>query len=101
MLMAPPVLYFVSPRAAALLLVIDLVSVLWPPKPWPWFRGVFQLLYEPFDFHHNLKVEGSKPATLTKDQKETLTILAMHPHGIIPIQGFLWPALCDQYLNEM
>ena len=30
-----------------------------------------------------------------------LTILAMHPHGIIPLQGFLWPALCDQYLHDL
>ena len=22
----------------------------------------------------------------------------MHPHGIIPLHGFLWSAFCDQYL---
>mmetsp|Transcript_22835 Transcript_22835/g.46752 ORF Transcript_22835/g.46752 Transcript_22835/m.46752 type:complete len:214 (-) Transcript_22835:125-766(-) len=25
----------------------------------------------------------------------------MHPHGVIPIQGFLWPAMCDQYMCDM
>ena len=28
-------------------------------------------------------------------------ILAMSPHGVIPFQGFIWPALCDQYMRAM
>ncbi len=31
-------------------------------------------------------------------RENNLSILAMHPHGIIPIHGFLWAAFCDQYL---
>jgi len=27
-------------------------------------------------------------------------ILAMHPHGIIPLHALLWVAYCDQYLSD-
>ncbi len=27
-------------------------------------------------------------------------ILAMHPHGIIPLQAILWTAYCHQYLTD-
>jgi hypothetical protein len=52
--------------------------------------------YELFDFHHNLALpdkSGKGPLPLTHGQLERKTILAMHPHGVIPIQGFLWPAM--------
>lgn len=27
-------------------------------------------------------------------------ILAMHPHGIVPLQAVLWSAYCDQYFRD-
>jgi len=30
-----------------------------------------------------------------------LSIIAMHPHAIIPLHGFLWGAICDQLLPHM
>ena len=70
---------------------------------------MFQLWYEIFDFRHNLATDGpAAPVDLldpTKDPNNTintLMILAMHPHGVIPLQGIgLWPALADQYLGPL
>jgi hypothetical protein len=30
-----------------------------------------------------------------------LSIVAMHPHAIIPLHGFIWCAICDQLLPHM
>ena len=43
MMLAPPFLYLVRPRAALVLLVVDIVLITLPTREWPWFRGVFQL----------------------------------------------------------
>lgn len=42
LLMAPPFLYLVNPRAALALLVFDGICIVSPANEWPWFRGVFQ-----------------------------------------------------------
>ena len=31
--------------------------------------------------------------------KDERFILGMHPHGVVPIQAFLWAAYCDQYMR--
>ena len=99
MLLLPPFVFLASPRAAIALLAADVVLATWPLREWPWFRGVFQLWYELFDVEHNLATDGAAPLELLPGHAGR-TILAMHPHGIIPMQGFLWPALCDQYLGS-
>ena len=97
MLMLPLPLYFVSPRAAATLLCIDIALVFQPVGPWSEFRESFQLFYEIFDLHHNLT-----PSTLKilKDMNH-LSVIAMHPHGIIPLHSFIWSAFCQQKLPEL
>jgi hypothetical protein len=103
LLVLPPFLYLWSPRAALALVAVDVLLATWPNREWPWFRGVFELWYEHFDMHHNLIVDPtdpSAPVKMSDRMLNTLTILAMHPHGIIPIQGFLWPALADQYMTR-
>ena len=97
MLILPPFLYLYSSRAALLLLVVDALLVLTPIRPWPRFRRIFQLWYELFDFHHNLAL----PLKFPESAASSLHILAMHPHGVIPIQGMMWTAFCDQYMNDM
>jgi len=34
-------------------------------------------------------------------KEQRLSIVAMHPHAIIPLHGFLWAAICDQLLPNM
>ncbi|KAL7574047.1 hypothetical protein ACA910_015625 [Epithemia clementina (nom. ined.)] len=104
--MLPPILYtVVSPTAAGVALILDIVLSTYPHRPWPWFRGLFQLWYDLFDFHHNFMVDPkdhpSQPIRLNDAVSKPLVILAMHPHGIIPIQAFLWMAFCDQYLPSL
>ncbi len=36
---------------------------------------------------------------LDRAEKEQF-ILAMHPHGIIPLQAVLWTAYCNQYMTD-
>ena len=101
MLIVPPVLYYmVSMKAALVLLIVNLALMTLPTKPWRRFRGIFELWYDLFDFHHNLSLGHNNmgPAHLTKKESSSLLICAMHPHGVIPIQAFLWMAFCNQYL---
>ncbi len=95
--------YFVSVKACLFSLALNVTLMTFPHKPWPWFRGIFQRWYELFDFHHNLStIDGGLkgPAHLADKESSSLLICAMHPHGVIPIQAFLWMAFCDQYLPD-
>jgi len=65
---------------------------------WPASRKVGQILYNIFKFRTNL--HEVLPLLLPKFEKRTV-ILAMHPHGVIPIQAILWVAFCDQFMNDM
>lgn len=56
-----------------------------------------QLFYEPFDFHHNFTPRLEELA----EEGNHLSIIAMHPHAIIPLHGFIWGAICDQLLPSM
>ena len=71
-------------------------SFFFPQVEWPWVRKVGQLWYEIFDFQHNLSPESREERI--RLGKETQYIIAMHPHGVIPLHAFLWCAYCDQYL---
>lgn len=103
MVALPPFLYLYSPRSASFLLVLDIVLMTYPTREWPALRRLFQLWYSLFDVHHNLSVPPDapfKPPNFTERQKSGLYICAMHPHGIIPIQGFIWCSFCDQFLPD-
>jgi len=104
MLLLPPIVFYtVSLKAALIVLLVDIILITFPNKPWPSFRGIFQMWYDLFDFHHNLVVKGddlSVSAHLTQQEASSLLICAMHPHGVIPIQAFLWMSFCGQYLPE-
>lgn len=96
--MMPPFLALVSLRAAGIMLVVDAWLVFYPRRDWPWVRGFFQLLYSLFNFRHNLIDDGKQ---VEEKQRDKLSITCMHPHGVIPIQGYLWVAFCDQYLHDL
>ncbi|KAL7560950.1 hypothetical protein ACA910_022438 [Epithemia clementina (nom. ined.)] len=122
LLVLPPFLYLLSPRSALALLLFDGILLLFPHRPWPSFRSVYQLWYELFDFHHNLLLLDDKNKNVNQSDKKNnngitnpppgiariseteadfLTIHAMHPHGVIPIQTFLWMTFCDQYMPNL
>jgi len=77
-----------------------------PIRKWPYFRQFFQLWYERYDFHHNLlpttnnSTRANSTTTTTIDEDNAMTIYSTHPHGIIPIHGYLWCALCDQIMPQ-
>lgn len=75
-----------------------IISYLLPGVEWPFFRTMGQLWYEIFEFKANLS-PALISATLDKGDAESL-ITCMHPHGIIPFQGIIWAAYCDQYLKD-
>lgn len=86
------------PTAAGLFLLSLLVSFLVKPKEWPAFRKVGQLWYEIFDFSCN--VSPAEVVELLEYCQTHQLILAMHPHGIVPLQAVLWSAYCDQYFRD-
>jgi len=96
MIVAPPFLYLYFPKPAVALMIVDIILMFVPVRPWPAMRRLFQLWYEPFSFRHNV----ADPALAEKLGTEGLWICAMHPHGIIPIHAFLWVAFCDQYMGQ-
>jgi len=101
MLLLPPILYCFSPTVALVVFLADILLVTYPMREWPWIRGIFQLWYELFDFHHNLDVNPNATSSqLTALEENSLLICAMHPHGTLPVQAFLWIAFCDQYLPK-
>jgi hypothetical protein len=63
-----------------------------------WARKLGQLWYEIFDFSANISPE--KALEMLDQSERGQFILAMHPHGIIPLQAVLWTAYCDQYLKD-
>ena len=95
LLFLPPFLFrYLSREASTAYFVILVILVFVPVKPWPALRSLFELWYPLFDFHHNVTEEFAKS---TRDSN-SLLMLAMHPHGVIPMHGFLWSAFCQQYL---
>eukprot|EP00550_Attheya_septentrionalis_P001983 CAMPEP_0198288146 /NCGR_PEP_ID=MMETSP1449-20131203/6755_1 /TAXON_ID=420275 /ORGANISM="Attheya septentrionalis, Strain CCMP2084" /LENGTH=317 /DNA_ID=CAMNT_0043986257 /DNA_START=322 /DNA_END=1275 /DNA_ORIENTATION=- len=93
MLSAPLFLLMISPRAALATLSVDLVLAYYPVKQWPFFRQYFQLWYELFNFRHNIALDQSSQTL----EDTSLLIYSCHPHGVIPIHGYLWCAFCDQH----
>jgi hypothetical protein len=97
MLLSPLFLYPFHPEAAKLLFCAALFLAFHPVSPWPRFRKYCQLFYTIFNFHHNMT---PKLDEIAKKQKQ-LSIIAVHPHAIIPLHGFIWGAICDQLLPHM
>ncbi len=75
-----------------------ILSMLLPLKEWPFFRKLGQLWYELFDFRCNLSKEAIDRIIIEGSTHQF--IVAMHPHGIIPLQAVLWAGYCDQYLRN-
>jgi hypothetical protein len=101
MLMTPLFLLPFSLRGALLALLMDIALAFIPVKEWPFVRHYFQLWYDLFDFHHNLDIDtdNTMDADPSKNKTEdtSLLIYSTHPHGVIPIHGYLWCAFCDQH----
>uniref|UniRef100_A0A6U8N2U5 Acyltransferase n=1 Tax=Eutreptiella gymnastica TaxID=73025 RepID=A0A6U8N2U5_9EUGL len=101
-LVLPLVYLFVAPPWAVAIigswLGTVLASFLFPQVEWPWARKVGQLWYDLFDFHHNLTPENREERI--RLGRENQYIIAMHPHGVIPLHAYLWAAYCDQYLSN-
>mmetsp|Transcript_41078 Transcript_41078/g.46676 ORF Transcript_41078/g.46676 Transcript_41078/m.46676 type:complete len:418 (-) Transcript_41078:278-1531(-) len=105
-LLASPIFFLVlvSVRAALIASVVVGLLAFWPLRPWPFFRHYFQLWYELFDFHHNLSNLDKNDInndnnSFEKDENiedTSLIIYSNHPHGVIPMHGYLWAAFCDQ-----
>lgn len=91
-------LWFLGRRAEATAVLGAVVtSFLLPAREWKLARKLAQLWFPIFDFHHNVK-EG---AAATDVERGNTFIIAMHPHGIVPVQALLWAAYCDCYFEEM
>jgi len=92
--------YWSAYTSAAVLVGLNLVGATWPSNSWPWFRSLLQFLYVPFNFKHNMSSE--KLSALNNHcgvEGDGRVVFSMHPHGIVPIQSFLWGAYCDQYTD--
>ena len=94
--LVPPI-WRMAPYFSTAWIALVISSYLLRPLEIPAFRKFFQLWYEIFDFHHNLSPADIEKCV--KDGKHKQFIIGMHPHGIIPLQAFLWTAYADQYLR--
>ena len=96
LLVLPPFMCLYYPKVALTLFLINLVLVFYPIKPWRRFRTFFELFYDIFDVHHNM----TPKFTQFLANENHLSILAMHPHAIIPLQAFIWSAFCDRFIPQ-
>ncbi|KAL9183934.1 hypothetical protein ACHAXT_002020 [Thalassiosira profunda] len=97
LLLSPFLIYPFHPKAAGVLLCTSVFLAVHPVSPWPRFRRMCQLFYGVFDFHHNMTPKLDEIAA----RENRLSIVACHPHAIIPLHGFIWGAICDQLLPHM
>jgi diacylglycerol O-acyltransferase 2-like protein 3 len=94
LLLSPLALSYFHPQVGAILFCTSLFLAFHPISPWPRFRRWCQVFYSVFNFHHNLT-----PKLNTKElENDHLSIIAMHPHAIIPLHGYIWGAICDQII---
>uniref|UniRef100_A0A7S2YFI5 Acyltransferase n=1 Tax=Entomoneis paludosa TaxID=265537 RepID=A0A7S2YFI5_9STRA len=91
-----PTLLLVPWKYGIALGIVNLVLTWIPVTEWPRFRCWFQLWYPRYQFQHNLQPSNSDTTSCTSMEDQSLLIYATHPHGVIPIHGYLWCALCDQ-----
>lgn len=94
LLSSPVFLLLVSIRAGLGMFALNLVLVFCPVRPWPLVRRFFQLWYPIYDFHHNIDLSINHEKNYMEDS--SLSIYSTHPHGVIPIHGYLWCAFCEQ-----
>ena len=64
------------------------ISMIIPLREWPFGRKIGQLWYEIFQFSTNCSPERCKEMIERGDTEQF--IMAMHPHGIVPLQAVLW-----------
>jgi hypothetical protein len=110
LLSLPLVVVWFYPRLAVQIALVDIVLAFYPHQPWPAICQYFQLWYDLYNLHHNLELPDAAATTSTthsesptkKEHLEdsSLCIYATHPHGIIPIHGYLWAALCNQHFPK-
>mmetsp|Transcript_31879 Transcript_31879/g.71547 ORF Transcript_31879/g.71547 Transcript_31879/m.71547 type:complete len:386 (+) Transcript_31879:93-1250(+) len=96
-LASPLLVYFIHPSAAGAAFATAVFLACHPVRPNRRFCGWCQLFYRVFDFHHNFTPRVNDVAR----RGNRLSIVAMHPHSIIPLHGFIWSAICDQLLPDM
>lgn len=96
LLFLPFALYAFHPKMATYMFLLNVFQAFCPIGEWPHFRSLFQLWYELFDLRTNMDDNTCKNIT----KENSLSILAMHPHGIIPLHALLWGGFCTQMMPE-
>lgn len=99
LLLLIPSLWRTIPLACGIFLTLIVISLLIPAREWNFIRKIPQLMYELYDMKCNLSPDDRE--RFMKLGESVQYIIAMHPHGIIPIQTALFAAFKDQYLSKM
>jgi hypothetical protein len=83
---------------ATMAVVLTSLSII-PMRAWPAARLAAQIFYPVLRVRHN--AEPERIAKLMAEWRGgDRFILGMHPHGVVPLQAFVWCAFCDQYLRH-
>jgi len=96
LLFLPFALYAFYPILATHMFLLNVFLAFYPVGDWQQFRSLFQLWYELFDLRTNMDKKTCKNIV----KENSLSILAMHPHGIIPLHALLWGGFCTQMMPE-
>jgi hypothetical protein len=86
-------------RSAAASLALMIALSVAPMNEWIAARKFCQVYYGIFRVRHNLSPRYISALCGDWVRGERY-ILGMHPHGVVPIQAFLWAAYADQYLRS-
>ena len=95
----PLLAYCGAPASAAMLAAVLISLSFVPVTEWVAARRFCQVLYDIFPVRHNVSPQRAAEFVHRWKVKDERFILGMHPHGVVPIQAFLWAAYCDQYMR--
>ncbi|GMH59688.1 hypothetical protein TrRE_jg7489 [Triparma retinervis] len=91
---------FESRMASTLILLLYASSIYASPKEWPAFRDLGQLWYSVFNFRFTTSPLSLRSQVSLGQESTSHFVMAMHPHGIVPLHAVLWSAFCNQFMTD-
>jgi len=91
---------FEARMLSTLVLASYAVSMMSKQKEWVAFRDIGQLWYDVFNFKFTTSPRELRRKVKSGQSSGVRYVMAMHPHGIVPIHAVLWSAFCNQYMTD-
>lgn len=91
---------FESRMVSTFFLLTYTASMASKTREWPAFRDIGQLWYEVFNFRFTTSPRDLRKKVKKGQEEDSHFVMAMHPHGIVPLHAVLWSAFCNQFMTD-